>query len=81
MTIRELESLYANLTPENGNDFIKSIRLADKSPEINSLTLIGRLENMVENFRQDAKRICAASDNMMMQVGDYAVYPCNRINV
>ena len=67
MTIRELESLYANLTPENGNDFIKSIRLADKSPEINSLTLIGRLENMVEKFRQDAKRICAASDNMMMQ--------------
>ena len=64
MTIRELESLYANLTPANGNEFIKSIRLADKSPDINSLILIGRLENMVEGFRQDAKRICAAGDNM-----------------
>ena len=27
MTIRELESLYANLTPANGNEFIKEVSL------------------------------------------------------
>ena len=64
MTLRELESQYASLTPSGGNDFIRSIRAADNDPEINSLSLMGRLERFVTEFRPEGRRICGTGEDM-----------------
>ena len=64
MTLRDLESQYANLTTAKGNDFIKSIRAADNDLEINSLSLMGKLEQFVTDFLPEGRRICGAGEDM-----------------
>ena len=60
MTLRELESLYSTVTPDKATEFIKSIRAADRNPEVNSILLLGKLEQFIAEFRPEGKRICAA---------------------
>ena len=64
MTLRELESLYSTVTPDKATEFIKSIRAADRNPEVNSILLLGKLEQFIAEFRPEGKRICAAGASM-----------------
>ena len=70
MTLRDLESLYSDLTPDKGSAFIKSIREAAKGRDINTLQLIGKLEQFVAEFRPEGRRICAAGINMSREDRD-----------
>ena len=57
MTINDLESQYASLTPEKGKAFIKSVRSAFSGGEINTLSLLGFLEKVLDEFRPEGRRI------------------------
>lgn len=64
MTLRELESLYSTVTPDNGTEFIDNILDLDRDPQVNSLLLLGKLEQILAEFRPEGKRICAAGASM-----------------
>ena len=64
MTLRDLEAQYASLTPSTGDEFLKSLRAADNDTNINSLTLMGKLEQFVTEFLPEGRRICAAGEDM-----------------
>ena len=70
MTIRDIESFYSSLTPAKGDEFIRLIREADKSPDINALQLMGVLERIVGEFRPEGRRICAEGSRMSQEDRD-----------
>ena len=64
MTLLELETQYANLTPSGASEFIQSIRAVDKDPDVSTLLLVGKLEQFIAKFRAEGKRICASGASM-----------------
>ena len=64
MTLKDLETQYASLTPSGGDEFIKSICAAANDPQIQPLALMGKLEQFVTEFRPEGRRICAAGEGM-----------------
>ncbi len=62
MTLKDLEIQYASLTPEKGKAFIKSVHSAFSGGEINTLSLLGFLEKVLEEFRSEGRRICSQRD-------------------
>ena len=64
MTLKDLETQYASLTPSGGDEFIKSIRTAANDPQIKPPGLMGKLEQFVTEFRPEGRRICAAGEGM-----------------
>ena len=64
MTIRELESLHANLTPSSGDAFIGAVREADSDPEVSPILLRGFLDKIIDGFVSEGHRICAAGELM-----------------
>ena len=59
MTLKDLETQFASLTPEKGKVFIKSIHSAFSGGEINTLSLLGFLERVLAEFTQEGRRICS----------------------
>lgn len=70
MTLKELETQYASLSPEKGKAFIKSIHAAHTGREVNTLSLLGFLEKILEEFRSESHRICSLRGTMTNQDRD-----------
>lgn len=70
MTLKELETQYASLSPEKGKAFIKSIHAAHTGKEVNTLSLLGFLDRILEEFRPESRRICSLRGMMPNQDRD-----------
>lgn len=68
MTLRDLESLYADLTPARGDAFIQSIREAET--DLGALLVMGYLDRIVKEFQPEGRRICAAGEGLSQEDRD-----------
>jgi len=64
MTLNDLESLHASLTPSAGDAFIQAIRDAEKDPGVRPFLLRGFLDRIIDEFSAEGRRICSLGDEM-----------------
>ena len=70
MTLKELETLYTSLTPENVKSFLKCIHSSYSGGEVNTLSLLGFLERILTEFRPEGNRICSLRGQVSSQDRD-----------
>lgn len=70
MTLKDLETQYASLTPEKGKTFIRSVRSAYSGGEVNTLSLLGFLERILADFYPEGRRICSLRGTVSSQDRD-----------